>query len=104
MCKRNFFDNVIAAVDGWFKLVAFHFNGYHAFQIAEFTLNFFDLCHFSGNGRVHVGRNDAVGIGQQSSDFDLIAFFYQNFCRRADMLFNRNVNGFRQAGVRNRTI
>ncbi len=53
---------------------------------------------------MNVGGNNAVGIGEQRTDFDPVAFFDQDFCRCADMLFDRNIQHIGNAGVPDRKV
>ena len=92
------------AVYRFLPFVAFGPDGDHFFQITDFAGYLFHFDHFAGNGRVYVGGNDAVGIGNHGADFDPVAFLDQNFGRRADMLLDRYIYGFGDAGVFDREI
>ena len=102
--SADFANDAGCAVYGRFPFVAFDPDGYHLFQIAEFAFYFLHFQDFAGNGGMNVGGDNAVGIGQQRADPHFVAFGYQNLCRAADMLFDRDVDGFGQSGVFNRPV
>ena len=75
----NFTDDVGTAVNAFFPLVAVGFDGDHLFEVTDFADNLFNFDHFAGGRCMNVGGNNAVGIGEQRTDFDPVAFLTRIF-------------------------